>query len=766
MKKIYTVVAACWSLLSFAQQNGKWQDMFSFNHIISIVNKENKIVAVTENGLFYYSPDSGEVSKFTKINGLHEVKISATAYNPSTQTMLIGYKSGNIDIIDAEGKITYAVDIPLSPNVTTSKEIRHISIQDNQAVISADYGVSIFNLDKKEFGNTCFFPEGTKAIESAFLGDQLFVATNKGLKSQNWKSISFVNFSSWNNEGLSGISQMESVDGKLLAANSKTIYVNTGNGFTILKDGFSGIQDIHENEGYIAVADKISDEDYQTKVIDFSGVLQVEHPFSVPVSTGLYANGQLFSGTITKGLSMGETGIFIKPDGPYNNTSSRLYLRDGKIWVATVLLNDSFGPLTSDNLGYYYYNGSAWEYPSFFEEKENFGMNVSDVIPDATHPDVVYFTNFQQEPKRGVYRLEKKLDGTYSSQVFLGVDKADKWYFLPYGVVQKDGYLLSSIQTIQIDESSNKQHIYDAGFYFGKPTPSQVKKFTNLKNQIGFPLITEKTIWAGNAKGNNTDNKAGLLAVLYDGDMSSISSAPVKYMGTDNGLLNNSATCYAMDVYGDLWIGNRTGLRVLQNAEESIRQPNPIAEPIVITQGGIAEELFKDLHIQSIAIDSGNKKWVSIKDNGVFYLSADGQQVLQKFTSQNSALPNNNILDIKIDDKTGKVYFATADGIVVYQGDVSEVGSGFGEVVVYPNPVVYSQYKGNITIKGLAEKTHIRITDTAGNLVHSAVAQGGVYEWNLLNTRGIRVASGIYFVLMTNADGTDKKAVKIAVVNS
>ena len=102
---------------------------------------------------------------------------------------------------------------------------------------------------------------------------------------------------------------------------------------------------------------------------------------------------------------------------------------------------------------------------------------------------------------------------------------------------------------------------------------------------------------------------------------------------------------------------------------------------------------------------------------------------------------------------------------MVYQGDVINVSSDFSDIKVYPNPFVTSQYRGNVKITGLAEKTNIRITDAAGNVVHQAVARGGYYEWNLNNQKGIRVASGIYFVLMTNEDGTDKATAKIAVVN-
>ena len=179
----------------------------------------------------------------------------------------------------------------------------------------------------------------------------------------------------------------------------------------------------------------------------------------------------------------------------------------------------------------------------------------------------------------------------------------------------------------------------------------------------------------------------------------------------------------------------------------------------------MGEELFRDGQILQIEVDAGDHKWVSVDGGGVYYLSADGQQTIKHFTKENSPLPTNTITDIKVDKKTGKVYFVSYDGIVTYQGDVADVTSNFGNVLVYPNPVVYSNFKGKVTIKGLAEVTNIRIADAAGNVVHSAVARGGYYEWDLNNQRGTRVASGVYFVLMTNEDGSDKATAKIAVVN-
>lgn len=257
----------------------------------------------------------------------------------------------------------------------------------------------------------------------------------------------------------------------------------------------------------------------------------------------------------------------------------------------------------------------------------------------------------------------------------------------------------------------------------------------------------------------------GLILYDYNNTPSSLSDDKFKLITKKNNLPVDPIVSVNVDNNDDVWIGTIEGLRILSNPKAAILESNPQTDPIIIEQNGIGEELFKDAEILQIAVDSGNQKWISIGGGGVFYISSSGDKTIYHFTQSNSPLPNDIVTDVKIDEKTGKVYFVTTDGIVVYQGDVTEITSNFGNVLVYPNPVVYAQYKGNVRMRGLAQKTNIRITDAAGNLVHSAVANGGYFEWNLNNQRGVRVASGIYYVLMTNEDGTDTATAKIAVVN-
>lgn len=738
----------CWAIVG-AQQAGKWQDYFSYGKVLDIEATDNRLIAATENGLFYYDFESGAIEKFSKPEGLHEVNITAFAYNPTTETSIIGYQSGNLDVIAKDGKVTYVVDIPNS-NVQGDKAIHHIYLSGDKALISVDYGVSIFNLDKLEFGDTCFFPTGTHALEAALQGGEVYVATNNGLYSHAIDD-NFVNFSSWTNHNLQ-VSQLDANDQLLVAASPSTVYINDGSGFSTVATSTNIVDlDVTTEGVVVATKEKVS-------LLSTSGQLLSTYLPNVlhPLNTGTVKAGVLYAGTQYEGILKKTTSgnEMIKPDGPYSNRAYKLRLQKGKMWVSTGGRQNFNRPLKPmPNLGYYYYDGTQWIYPEYFLQgspPNSRGFNILDVLPNPSDPNIVYFTNYADNGKQGVYALNVE-NQTVTKFI---QNSGSNSYFRPVGLAIKDNLWVATVGYLDDPSGSGA-----SGLFYGNGGQFNHLLLSNSIGGAQPPVFSDKALWWGDP----TNTFGGMMGVAISGN--GIAANTLQYIGMDEGLPSKSAIAYAIDQYGDLWIGGNLGLRVLRNADNALQQGDMKVEPIIIEENGLGEELFRDLKVLAIAVDSGNRKWVSIDDAGVFYLSPDGQQTLLKFTAEDSPLPSNTITDIQVDEETGKVYFTSVNGIVSYQGDVAKVTENFGEVVVYPNPVVFSQFKGEVTIKGLAEKTNIRITDAAGNLVRKAVAHGGVYYWDLQNNRGKRVASGIYFVLMTNADGTDKKAVKIAVVN-
>ncbi|MCU7542581.1 type IX secretion system anionic LPS delivery protein PorZ [Riemerella anatipestifer] len=744
MKKIFSFLVLSIGFLGLAQ-GSKWQDLFSYNHIIKIEQDGAELIAVTKSGLFYYNVASGEIRKLSKANGLHEVGITAFDYNPDTKIGLIGYETGALDIVTPNG-VTLIVDIPIARSYQGSKKINHIFIKDNLAIISAGYGVSIFNLDKKEFGETVFFQEGTNFIASneAFVKDNVvYASTSRGLYSHKI-DLEFSIYLTWQRLNAFDLLQSDTNGQDYLFATKTEIYF--GNNFQRLPYSFTNIKDVVYQTNSFLVCDV-------NKIYQFStdGILQNTYDFSsYYLTTGAMYDGKLFVGTAFSGI-LDQNFISIKPDGPYSNTASRITLVEDKIWVAAGRKGSYYQVIYDNNLGYYYYDGTRWVYPQYFLDNSQLAFNILDIAVNPSNPSEIYFTNYVQRNSKGVYKMiDNKLSKVFNTS-------SAQWYNVPeYLVFDKNNNLFATFSFFEGD-------VNFGGMYFISRDGSRFEtiKTANIKTSSSGILAFNDRLFIGGPRAS----EGGLLIYYFNNTPTRFDDDLRQILRVEEGLPSASVTAMAMDKNNSLWLGSTTGLRILPNALSDLYGTKVKVNPIVITQNGIAEELFKDAEILSIAVDSGNNKWVSVNGGGVFFLSADGQKVYNHFTKANSPLPSDEVTDIKINDKTGQVYFATSNGIVVYKGDVANVTSKFGEVVVYPNPVVYSQFKGNVKIKGLAEKTNIRITDAAGNLIHQAVSRNGYYEWNLQNQRGSRVASGIYFVLMTNEDGTDKATAKIAVVN-
>lgn len=734
----------------------KWADLFSYNNVIAMKEDNGKIVAAAENGIFYYTISSGEITKLSKANGLHEVKISAFDYNPQNKIALIGYQNGSLDVISPDG-ITYVVDIPIATGYNGSKRINHISITGDLAVISVGYGVSIFDLRKKEFKDSAFFLSGgvyEASNEATIFGNKVFSVTNTGLKSHEMNTT-FPVFTTWTTEMAGSFRHIDS-EGILSFSSATTGYLYNNGASVPLSQTFTNVKDVVVNSNNIVVTDL-------NRVYTFNnnGNFNNTVSFGEECNTATTVGSNVYGGTVLSGIK-NESNNSFKPDGPYFNYAYKMSLYgENQLLVSTGGRENRFNTALNNpkNPGFYYFNGMEWIYPSYFIGNTT-GFNVLDVVSDPASPDDIFFTNYTTAEGRGVYKMKYNAaskDFTFTKNYNLGTNNL--YARRAVGLAFDDANNLFVSIAFSSDGPDVGQ-LTAIGAYDRATDDFLIKNTTSL-GAAQKPLFYEGLLWIP------IPRLSALVA--YDAKKTVNTSDDIAYiLNQANGFDPNSGgnISVALDKSGDAWIGGDLGLRVLQNAVSEVKTPaSATVEPIIIEQNGLGEELFRDSQILQIEVDAGDHKWVSVDGGGVYYLSSDGQQTIKHFTKENSPLPTNSITDIKVDKKTGKVYFVSYDGIVTYQGDVADVTSGFGNVLVYPNPVVYSNFKGKVTIKGLAEVTNIRIADAAGNVVHSAVARGGYYEWDLNNQRGKRVASGIYFVLMTNEDGSDKATAKIAVVN-
>ena len=219
----------------------------------------------------------------------------------------------------------------------------------------------------------------------------------------------------------------------------------------------------------------------------------------------------------------------------------------------------------------------------------------------------------------------------------------------------------------------------------------------------------------------------------------------------------------AVDNKNQLWIGTNKGLRILANVGDYQSKQQMTANPIIIIDDNLAQELLYEQFITDIAVDGANNKWIGTADSGLFFVSPNGHETKYHFTTSNSPLPSNVINDIDINSVTGEVFIATAKGLVSFKGTATAANDDLSNAYVYPNPV-RPEYQGTVKIAGLLDKATIKITDIEGNLVYETTSNGGTIEWDTTAFGKYKVASGVYMIFISAEDGVETKVKKVMII--
>ena len=267
----------------------------------------------------------------------------------------------------------------------------------------------------------------------------------------------------------------------------------------------------------------------------------------------------------------------------------------------------------------------------------------------------------------------------------------------------------------------------------------------------GLEIDNYNTKWIASRRGViGYNEKGGVLKVITEGsDKGNLPSPDVRSIAVDN--------------KNQLWIGTNKGLRVLSNVGNYQTEGQMTANPIIILDDNLAQELLYEQFITDIAVDGANNKWIGTADSGLFLVSPNGQEIKYHFTISNSPLPSNTINDVDINSATGEVFIATDKGLISFKGTATSANEDLNNAFVYPNPV-RPDYQGTVKIAGLLDKASVKITDIGGNLVYETTSQGGTIEWDTTAFGKHKVASGVYMIFISAQDGAETKVKKVMII--
>lgn len=720
-------------------QATRWEDHFNYELVQEINQVGNKLYCTSSNALFTYDLEFNEVQKVSKTNLLNAVEPTSVTYNEMFDYLIVGYESGELDILGEE-RYNF-VEIPLD-EYAGDKSINHLSTQENLMLISADYGVSIFDLERREFAETTFFRQSGNYFtvnESEIFDNHVFSASENGVYSHPINDV-IPNFNNWTlAQGIpsGNFQHIQKFNDVLLASSGSTIYKYENGSWSYFVNANGSVKDLNVNDGFLIVSSS-------NNITVFNESLSQVQSQAVSVATmsGIVANEEIFAGTLKDGLVRLSSNESIYPDGPVSNNAYGVTAREGNIWLSPGGTRD-FNQPVRNNEGFSHYNAEEWIHIS--SEELN---NAKDIIHISVNPNninQVYASTWKDE--YGIFEVEN--DQVIAEFTYVDMGLANDYNRMRYGgsVFDKEGNLYLT-QSFAGSEYTN--------FVFKKSTTGGWSNL-ELPNIDGGGGIKEPVLdkdgwlWIAGTRGD-------ALMVTNMSDVYLITSAE-----DTGGLPSNDVYTVCIDQNGTAWIGTETGLRVKNNPIRELEAGNFETDPVVIVQDGIPEALLTDTAVMDIKIDSSNRKWIATQGVGVFYVTEYGSETVFNFKEEDSPLPSDVVYAVAVDESTGIVYFATEKGLVSYKGDAVNTGDSFGEVVAYPNPV-RPNYNGIITIKGVAENAEVKITDVVGNLLYETTSAGGIAQWDQTNLKGEKVASGVYFVLMINADGTETAYTKIAII--
>lgn len=757
--KFYLLLLFCFVTINSIAQNfeDSWTGFFSYTSIKGISEGNDKVFVAAENAVFTYDLFSQEVTTIDSVNGLSGELISTIYYSENFGLLVIGYENGLIEIvIDGESDILSVVDILEKTAIPPDrKNINDFFEYNGNLYISTEFGISVYDLAALEFGDTYFigtFGSQINITQTTVVEPYIYAATtDEGVKRAMVEDENLIDFENWTTITTGNIRGIQALDNEVyIARNNNTIGRFNGNNFVQVGTTSSAVLDFRAIDDQLAITTVNDITAYGPGFNLLSSVNSLPE-YDFELQSGIAFGNNFYMGTTEFGLLIvpfgNNTATQILPDGPIRNRPFSIDATPGQLWVAFGEISVNFNPFNPiSRFGISNLRDSTWtNIPYELIEGATDIVNVS-INPE--NPAEVYMSSFIG----GLLKINDQ------SPVAI-FDETNSNLELPFN----DPGIGIRIYGSDFDSQGNLwfvQSRLNNGLIRKSPS-DQFQKFDFsdvLEGEDELALTELRISREGFVFFGTAEN--GLVGYNpFNGALNRIDE------GSGNGNLSNrNVRALEFDSQNRLWIGTLSGLRVLFNVGGFFEDiGNVEAQEIIILDDGIPQELLFEQSITDIEVDGSNNKWISTATSGVFYLSPNGQETLLRFTRDNSPLPSNNVQDIAIDAVSGRVYFATINGLVAFEGTSTAPRDDLENVYAFPNPV-RPGFTGNVTIDGLTANANVKITDIEGNLVFETTSEGGSVLWDTTAFGNYRVASGVYLVMITTDDALETKVHKLMIV--
>lgn len=758
-------------LTATAQQLGSWRMYLSY-HIATKSETSGSIIYSLMNGnLLSYDTEDGEVRTYDHMDVLSDVNIAHIAYSKEAGKLLIVYKNSNVDLLDKNGNVQNLS--ALKDKRILDKEVSSVYVNGYMAYLATGFGFVEVDMKEGVFRNTYKLSYSITCIAAS--DEYVFIGTPEGIRrcaknsnmqlEENWKMRL-----NWG-----GFKSMCFFQDRLIAMNSEGIYVldplsgskqprlSKAN-YTFMKN--LGSQLIWGNKKQIGFTSDVSGADAAT-LEAASTIITTDNVWSdISYIGGTYwmseqENG--LRGYKINGTEVVSTGETIQPSSPIRDIGYNISWVGDRLLVAGGIntVGSFYNPATS----MYYENGEWTNFQEMSIPTEYRYLqlrNTTDLVQDP-QDDTHHFASLYRvglcEYKNGKFVKLYNHDNSPLKSILPTLPQYYNYVTCAALSYDADGnlWMASSMRdsVLHILKPNGK---WVNLYYEELSSSSLVDKILHHSSGLKFissRRLDKRGVFCLDTKGTErtTDDKTFLHQNIVNQD------------GTP--YTPDQFFCLQEDLDGLVWVGTSAGLFVIEDVSK-VFSPDFQFTQIKINRNdgsGLADYLLNDVSIACIAVDAANRKWIGTQTNGAYLISADGQEMIHHFTTEDSPILSDNVQTIAVHPETGEVVFGTDNGLCSFMGDATapEEELSKDNITVFPNPVT-PDYRGPIAIRGLVSDSEVKIISTGGQLVWNGVSAGGTCLWNGLANNGKRVASGVYHVVANTPEGNKAIVTRIVIV--
>lgn len=778
MKQLFVYLVSLLAFAASAQSyTGSWEVFPNYGTPSTIVETPEYVYTLAGTSLCGYDKSTGEVIAYNTSHRLNGNQVSGIWYDPEEKYLFVVYADYNIDLVYDDGRTINVPDLR-DAAIANDKKVNQVAFSEGKAYVALNCGMLVVD------------PEHGAVIESCIWGKQVnLIAVSK-------KNI-FVYYS--------GANKWHYAPKDASHHNLSKSFKPCPNSGAYAKNGIINVNGMaafigSDNKLYtMKFNDEGTDENTVLTGTQGHAATSLDARSLQATSTGVSASG---NGVVYMLNPAGELTTITAAESKANKVATW----DGKsLWLADATGYGQYDPATSSFV------------VARTKPNSTSGSNVG--IFRQTPDGTVYMSTV------GVHQVVS--DISYGKKSYLDIYKNGKitsspvafessllaWEFLPDSNDELiSSYFSSGARRINLTEQTVFKYtkdntIFDSNYlvrdikldsdgslwFFQRLLDSPYHMYLIKAKKGSWEDEVDINGWSKIALPNIGQNHSSRMVIDEARGNIIVSGvdgiAVVKMPAADEALGESTQIAYndmtrdedgmSMDTWkhpslvvdknGWVWIASDSGVRIIRNSDEAFNPGFAPMRPKVARNDGtnLADYLLDQVEVFNIFVDENNQKWISTIGSGLYRVSADGSEILEHFTIENSQLPSNNVFAALADRNSNKIFVGTDQGLAIYYSTTSPAAPDYSDVYAYPNPVT-PDYTGWITVTGLMDGSLVKIADAAGRVFFQGKSDGGMITWNGCDASGRRVKSGVYFVFASQSgenSSSSAAVTKIVVVN-